>query len=83
MSKNKSNGKRSNILKSSSLPQLNSCILKQWVYPYNECYLPIKSSIRNSLAFQWLGHRAFIEEGPGSNPGQGTKIPKVAWYGKK
>ena len=42
-----------------------------------------KNSIRNSLAVQWLKHKAFIEKGPGSNPSQGTKIPKAAWYGKK
>ena len=33
----------------------------------------------NSLAVQWLGFRAFTAEGPGSIPGQGTKIPQATW----
>ena len=32
-------------------------------------------SVGNSLVVQWLGLRVFIAEGPGSIPGQGTKIP--------
>ena len=31
---------------------------------------------------QWLGPQAFIVKGPGSTPGQGTKIPKPV-RGKK
>ena len=31
----------------------------------------------NSLAVQWLGLCAFTAEGPGSTPGQGTKIPQA------
>ena len=30
--------------------------------------------MRNSLVAQWLGFHAFIAEGMGSIPGQGTKI---------
>ena len=38
----------------------------------------------NSLAVQWLGVGTFTAEGPGSIPGQGTKIPQQAtWCGKK
>ena len=32
----------------------------------------------NSLEVQWLVLRAFTAEGPGSIPGQGTKIPQTA-----
>ena len=32
--------------------------------------------IRNSLAVQWLGLRAFTAQGLGSTPCQGTKIPQ-------
>ena len=32
---------------------------------------------------QWLGLCAFIAEGLGSIPGQGTKIPQAARCGKK
>ena len=38
-----------------------------------ECFE--KQTRRNSLAVQWLGFRAFTAVGPGSIPGQGTKIP--------
>ena len=31
----------------------------------------------NSLVVQWLGLCAFTAEGPGSIPGQGTKIPQI------
>ena len=31
-----------------------------------------------SLAGQWLGLCAFTAEGPGSTPGQGSKIPQAA-----
>ena len=32
---------------------------------------------------QWLGLRAFIAEGPGSVPGQGTKISQTVQCGRK
>ena len=32
---------------------------------------------------QWLGLGAFTAEGPGSIPGQGTKIPQATWRGQK
>ena len=32
---------------------------------------------------RWLGFHALTAEGPGSIPGQGTKIPQAAWCGKK
>ena len=35
------------------------------------------------LAFQWLGLRVFAAEGPGSIPGQGTKIPQATQRGQK
>ena len=42
--------------------------------------LEIKCTSRgNSLAGQWLGHRALTAEGTGSIPGQGTKILQAAW----
>ena len=39
----------------------------------------------SSLMVQWLGIRVFTAEGPGSIPGQGTKIPKAVQHsqGKK
>ena len=37
----------------------------------------------NSLEVQWLGLVAFTAEGPGSIPGQGTKVPKVAQHGQE
>ena len=38
---------------------------------------------RTSLVVQWLGVSTFIAGGPGSIPGQGTKIPQAAQYGQK
>ena len=32
---------------------------------------------------QWLGLHAFTAEGPGSIPGEGTKIPQAAWLRQK
>ena len=40
-------------------------------------------SARNSLAVQWLGLWAFITDGLGLIPGQGTKIPQVTQSGQK
>ena len=37
----------------------------------------------NSLVVQWLGLCAFTAEGPGSIPGQGTKILQVAQRSQK
>ena len=37
----------------------------------------------NSLVVQSLGLGAFTAKGPGSTPGQGTKIPKAAWLSQK
>ena len=37
----------------------------------------------NSLAVQWLGPCAFTAGGPGSIPGQATKILQAAWCGQK
>ena len=37
----------------------------------------------NSLAIQWLGLGAFTADGPGSIPGQGTKIPQAVRHGQK
>ena len=34
----------------------------------------------SSLVVQWLGLCALTAEGPGSIPGQGTKIPQAAWH---
>ena len=42
-----------------------------------------KSLPGNSLAVQWLGLCAFIAEGPGSIPGQGTKIPQAVQCSQK
>ena len=39
--------------------------------------------VRNSLAVQWVGLCAFTAEDPGSNPGQGTKIPQPRKKAKK
>ena len=36
----------------------------------------------NSLVVQWLGLHAFTAKGPGSIPGQGTKIRQAAWRPK-
>ena len=37
----------------------------------------------NSLVVQWLGLHALTAEGPGSIPGQGTKIPQATGCGEK
>ena len=37
----------------------------------------------SSLVVQWLGLCALTAEGPGSIPGQGTKIPQAAWHSQK
>ena len=37
-----------------------------------------KNTIGNSLVVQWLGLCTFTAVGPGSIPGQGTKIPQAA-----
>ena len=42
-----------------------------------------KEVVGNSLAVQWLGLRAFTVEGPGSIPGQETKIPQAKQCGQK
>ena len=36
---------------------------------------------RTSPAVQWLGFCASTAGGPGSIPGQGTKIPPAVWHG--
>ena len=41
------------------------------------------SEMWNSLAVQWLELRTFLAVGPGSVPGQGTKILQAAWYGQR
>ena len=41
-----------------------------------------KTVLGNSLAVQWLGPCAFTAEGPGSIPGQGTKIMQASWRGQ-
>ena len=43
------------------------------------------TNLRNSLAVQWLGRVAFTAKGPGSIPGQGTRIPTSCsvWPKKK
>ena len=38
---------------------------------------------RNSLAVQWSRLCIFTAEGPGSIPGQGTKIPQATWRSQK
>lgn len=38
----------------------------------------LKSPLENCLVVLWLGFHSFTAEGPGSNPGQGTKIPQAA-----
>ena len=35
------------------------------------------------MADQWLGISVFTAMGPGSIPGQGTKILQAVWYSKK
>ena len=36
-----------------------------------------------SLVSQWLGLSTFTAMGPGSNPGQGTKISHAVWHSQK
>ena len=38
----------------------------------------LKSPLENCLVVLWLGFHSFTAEGPGSNPGRGTKIPQAA-----
>ena len=40
-------------------------------------------NVGTSLAVQQLGLRALTAEGPGSIPGQGTKIPQAARHSQK
>ena len=57
----------------------------------SQCLLGIEFQIykvkifwgENSLAVQWLGPGTLTAEGPGSIPGQGTKISEVTWCGQK
>ena len=48
---------------------------------FTQAYINIfsKVSVLTSLAVQWLELHAFTRRGPGSIPGQGTKIPQTAW----
>ena len=39
--------------------------------------------LEDSLAVQRLGLQALTAKGPGSIPGQGTKIPQAMWSGQK
>ena len=39
-----------------------------------------ESALGNSLVAKWLGLHTFTAEGPGSIPGQGTKILKAAQH---
>ena len=41
------------------------------------------TALGNSLAFQWLGLRAFTAKVPGSIPGRGNKIPQAVLCGQK
>ena len=41
------------------------------------------TGMETSLVVQWLGLCTFTAVSLGSIPGQGTKIPQVAWHGKK
>ena len=43
----------------------------------------LKCILWNSLAAQCLGLTAFTAKGPGSTPGQGTKIPQAVWSNQK
>ena len=43
----------------------------------------ILGSPRNSLVVQWLRLCTFTAKGPGSIPGQGTKIPQAVWSSQK
>ena len=43
----------------------------------------VQSCSGNSLAVQWLGLRAFIAMGPGSIPGEGTKITQAVRRSQK
>ena len=47
------------------------------------CYFIKKLSARNFLVMPWLGFCAFTAKGPGSTPGQGTKIQQAAWSKQK
>ena len=56
--------------------------------PLNEAPISLKGIMKimhvgNSLAVQWLGLPAFTAVGPGSIPGQGTKIPQAMRRGQK
>ena len=43
----------------------------------------IEIFVGNSLVVQWLEFHVSTAEGPGSIPGQGTKIPQAAWRSQK
>ena len=42
-----------------------------------------QQDLGNSLAVQWLGFCTYIAEGPGSIPGQGTKVLQTVWCSQK
>ena len=52
-------------------------IFKEW----KPCFKEVKKG--NSLVVQWLGLHASTARGPGSIPGQGTKIHKLHDMAKK
>ena len=43
----------------------------------------LKSRIGGGIPWQWLGLPVFTANGPGSIPGQGTKIPRATTWSKK
>ena len=42
----------------------------------------LKSRIGGGIPWQWLGLPVFTANGPGSIPGQGTKIPQAVQHGQ-
>ena len=70
-----------------SPPALEAQSLNHWTareVPVCKCfmYFPNKNVFgENSLVVQWLGLHILTAEGPGSIPGQGTKILQAAQHG--
>ena len=62
-----------------------SCALQAWgTLDFILCEMRSQKRIwGNSLVVQWLGLGAFTAMGPGSTPGQGTKVPQAARRSQK
>ena len=73
-------------------PQTCDLSFMIWEIIYTDCLIRMKKfnilsikglALGSSLVVQWLGLHALTAKGPGSIPGQGTKIPRAVRCGQK